>query len=142
MKQVLFVLALVSSMLTSYAKDGVASPALIAGLKTSFPFAKEAKWSASGELFKAQFIQDGKEQTAFFTERGEWIATVRNISSEELPIVLKASLKENLQHSWITDLIVMTTDEGTTYYVQLQNADAKIIRQSVGDKKWKYYTSL
>jgi hypothetical protein len=129
-------------MLTSYAKDGITSPALTAGLKTSFPLAKEAKWSASGDFFKAQFTQDGKEQTAFFTERGEWIATVRNISSEELPKELKASLKENLQNSWITDLIVMTTEEGSSYYVQLQTADTKIIRQSVGDKKWKSYTTL
>ena len=141
MKQLLFVLALVSSMLTSYAND-VNSPALIAGLKSSFPLAKEAKWSATGDYFKAQFTQDGKEQTAFFTERGEWIATARNISSEELPKELRASLKEPMQHSWITDLVVMTTEEGTSYYVQLQNADTKIIRQSVSDKKWKSYTAL
>ena len=141
MKQLLFVLALVSSMLTSYARDGVATPALASALKTSFPLAKEAKWSQAGAYFKAQFTLDGKEQTAFFTERGEWIASIRNISSEELPKELKSSLKEALQHSWITDLIVMTTEEGTSYYVQLQNADTKIIRQSVGDKKWKSYSA-
>jgi hypothetical protein len=129
-------------MLTSYGRDGISSPALASGLKTSFPMAKEAKWSQSGAFFKAQFSLDGKEQTAFFTERGEWIATARNISSAELPKELKASLKEALQHSWITDLIVMTTDEGTSYYVQLENADTKTIRQSVNDKKWKSYTAL
>ena len=142
MKQLLFVLALVSSMLTSYAKDGITSPALAAGLQSRFPLATEATWSVSGDFFKAQFTQDGKEQTAFFTERGEWIATARNISSEELPKELKASLKEALQHSWITDLIVITTEEGTSYFVQLQSADNKIIKQSVGGKKWKSYTAL
>ena len=141
MKQLLFVLALVSSMLTSYATEGVNSPALTAGFQTSFPLAKEAKWSAAGDFFKAEFMQEGKAQTAFFTARGEWIATTRNISSEELPKDLKHSLKEVLQHSWITDLVVMDTEEGTSYFVQLQNADTKIIRQSVGDKKWKSYTA-
>lgn len=142
MKQLFFILALVSSMLTSYGRDGGATLALSSGLKASFPLAKEARWSQAGGYFKAEFTLDGKEQTAFFTERGEWIATVRNISSEELPGELKSSLKESLQHSWITDLIVMTTEEGTSYYVQLQNADTKIIRQSVGGKKWKSYTAL
>ncbi len=107
---------------------------------TSYPKAQEIKWSKIDSYEKVNFKMDGQEQTAFFTQDGEWIATTRNISLEQLPKALKENLKNEMNDFWITDLIIMSTGSGDTYYVQLENADSKLIKQSVSGKRWTSFT--
>jgi hypothetical protein len=53
--------------------------------------------------------------------------------------VLTAELKKNYEGYWITDLFEIATDSQTSYYVTLENADHKIVLESVGVQGWQSY---
>jgi phosphotransferase system HPr-like phosphotransfer protein len=61
------------------------------------------------------------------------IALTRNISSLQLPIALQAELKKNYDAYWISDVMETATEEGTSYYITLETADAQVILKSSGD---------
>lgn len=135
MKQLFSLLiALTISATSIYAVDASPLAAPKSSLNNAFPDATEIVWTAAGPLYKATFSSEGKVYTAFF-DGAELIATTRNISVNDLPKALKENLKGELNGFWVTDLVIMTTKEGDEfYYTQLENADAKTIKQSVGNK--------
>ena len=67
------------------------------------------------------------------------IAMTRNISSLQLPIALQASLKNKYESYWISGLVEMATDEGTCYYITLENADTKLVLKSDVNSDWSNY---
>ena len=106
-----------------------------------FPVAKEIVWTSINSYQKATFYIGGSVYNAFFDNDGELVATTQSISLTDLPKGLQASLKEELKAYWISDLIVMSTKEGERYYVQLEFAGSKIIKQASGNK-WTTYKIL
>ena len=66
------------------------------------------------------------------------IAITRNISSTQLPISLQTNLKNNYEGFWISDLFEVANEEGTTYYVTVENADTKLILKS-SNSDWVTY---
>ena len=135
MKQLLSILiALTISATSIYAGEKPYSVAPFNSLTTAFPKATEIVWTEAGPLHKATFSSEGKVYTAFF-DGVELIATTRSISVNELPKGLKENLKNELNGSWVRDLVVMTTPVGSEeYFVQLENAYTKTIKQSAGNK--------
>ncbi len=140
MKQLFFFLiTLMFSTTTINATPAFSAPPT--SFSAIFPNAKEVKWEKTGLYDKVTFSSDGKVHTAFFDGKA-LIAITRSILADELPKKLKASLKEELNNFWITDLIIMTTKDGDNYYyVQLENASSKIVKQASGNKWTMYSTS-
>ena len=66
----------------------------------------------------------------------------RNISSLELPISLQANLKNNYSKYWISDLFEVSNQEGTSYYITMENADSKIVLKSSGNGRWNTYKKM
>jgi hypothetical protein len=56
----------------------------------------------------------------------------------QLPISLQTSLKKQCGDLWISDLFEVANDQGTSYYVTLENADTKIVLKSSGSD-WTTY---
>ena len=77
---------------------------------------------------------------AFYSGNGELLAVVRNILSTQLPIQLLMDLKETYSKYWITDLFEINSDNQTTYYVTLQNADGRVSLRSGNAATWEAYT--
>ncbi|MGZ8517547.1 MAG: hypothetical protein ACXWWD_09360 [Chitinophagaceae bacterium] len=65
----------------------------------------------------------------------------RNISSLELPISLQTNLKNNYSKYWISDLFEISNNEGTSYYITLENADSKIVLKS-DSNKWNTFKKM
>jgi hypothetical protein len=82
---------------------------------------------------------NGQYSAAFYNVDGDLIALTTNISSVKLPKALRASLKNDMQHYWVTDAFVVSIEGDRTYYVQLENADSRIVLKSAGAKKWNVY---
>jgi hypothetical protein len=76
---------------------------------------------------------------AFYSGNGELLAVVRNILSTQLPIQLLMDLKETYNNYWITDLFEINSDNQTTYYVTLQNADGHVSLRSDNTATWETY---
>ena len=125
----------------SYASDIISAKAL-KSFETTFTNAKEASWTATDVYYKVQFILNDQTLTAFYGVEGNLMRVTRNISSLDLPIMLQAELRKKYPNQWISELIEMSEENGTHYYVIVENADVKTILKSFGNASWSVYKKL
>ncbi len=112
---------------------------VIKSFQKEFNNASNVEWTLVNGLNKATFTLNGNVLFAFYTNSGERVALTRNLTSDQLPIVLTSELKKNYEGYWITDLFEIATESQTSYYVTLENADQKIVLESVGVQGWQSY---
>lgn len=143
MKPLFIFLLLVSSLLTKsiYASDVISAKAL-QSFETTFTTAKNAEWVAIDKHYKVQFIMNEQTLTAYYTADGSLLSVTRNISSTQLPLMLLAQLKNKYSSQWITELFEMSSENGTDYYVILENADTKTILKSYNNSNWTLYNKI
>ncbi|HWB93910.1 MAG TPA: hypothetical protein VG605_18780 [Puia sp.] len=120
--------------------DGVANPQAVRALKKDFVNARNIVWETRDNFAKATFSLDGQILFAYYNNNGDLQAVVRNILSDQLPINLLTSLRNDYAGSWITDLFEMASDDQTTYYVTLETSDKKIVLRSQGANSWEVYS--
>jgi hypothetical protein len=141
MKRFLFTLTIALSLisLSSFTtRDGVA-PAALKSFSKSFKSATEVNWSVSENYYKANFAMNGQYVSAYYNADGKMIALTRNITSTQLPLALQADLKKNSEGYWISDLFELANDEGTSYYVTLENGDTRLVLKSGSSSEWTTY---
>jgi hypothetical protein len=141
MKRILTILTVMLSIsLSSFAKgDDKVSPVVLESFKTSFKQATEVDWTVKEDMYKAQFNLEGQYITAFYNCDGKMVAMTRNIATTHLPISLQTSLKAQIEDLWITDLFEISNEEGTSYYVTLENADTKQVLKASANGEWSNY---
>ena len=100
--------------------------------KDQFPTATETEWSAASDYYKVNFVYNDNHVSAYYSLEGEFLATLRHISSLNLPMLLQTSLKNDYSNYWISDLYELAKYDGNSYYVTIENADQKIILKSTG----------
>lgn len=136
-------LALGLFSLSSFASDDYkVSDAAVKSFNSSFKSASEVSWTVTGDIYKASFLLNGQYVAAYFDTYGKMKALTRNISSTQLPLTLQASLKKNHDCYWITDLFEVSNDEGTTYYITLEDGDSKITMKSTQNSDWSNYKKV
>jgi hypothetical protein len=107
--------------------------------KKQFANASDVEWSTGSNYYKASFLYNNNYVYAYYNPEGDFIATTRNISSVNLPMLLQTDLKQKYNNYWISDLYELAKPESTTYYITLENADQKIILKSSGGSDWTLY---
>ena len=140
MKRLVLTLTIALSLvsLSSFANDGNVNAAALNSFNSSFKNATEVNWTVSNNIYKANFTLSGQYVAAYYNTEGTMIALTRNISSTQLPIALQANMKNNYEGFWITDLFEMTNDDGTSYYVTLENADSTVVLKS-NSQNWERF---
>ncbi|HEX6334962.1 MAG TPA: hypothetical protein VFZ78_12090, partial [Flavisolibacter sp.] len=120
MKRFIITIAIAVSFIgfSSFTGHEVSREAL-ESFKSSFKSATEVTWTVTDEYYKASFSMNGQYITAYYRHEGELIAMTRNMSSLQLPINLQASLRQDYEKFWISELFELANNEGTTYYVTL-----------------------
>jgi hypothetical protein len=141
MKKIIIMLAIAISSITAFAGDNVNQTVLNAFNK-EFSGAKDVQWSGTSDFFKAEFVYNGQNVSAYYKPDGEFIALTRNISSTELPIGLQTNLRNNYSSYWISDLFEVSSYEGTSYYITLEKADSKLVLKSDGTGKWSSFKKI
>lgn len=138
MKPLFILLTVAASFFTktSIANDEIVSPTVLKSFQSSFANAKEVDWSLSKTLYKASFALDGIYITAFYNSDGSMVAMTRNISLSQLPLTLQTDIKKEYSAFWISDLFEIANEEGTSYYITLENADTKLVLQSNSNSGW------
>jgi hypothetical protein len=122
---------------SSFANDKV-TPQVEESFKTAFKSATDVNWSVSQTMYKASFSMNGQYVSAYYNGEGHLLAVTRNLSSLQLPITLQTNLKKNYEKYWISDLFEVASEQGTTYYVTIEDADTKIVLQS-SNADWTTY---
>jgi hypothetical protein len=141
MKKFLFTIittALIS--LSSFANEAAeVNQKVISTFHKEFAQAKNVEWQQSNGLNKATFSLNGKVLFAFYSNAGELIAVSRNLTSDQLPIVLTSELKNDFEGFWISDLFELSSNGQTSYYVTLENANQKLVLESIGLQGWQTF---
>lgn len=120
-------------------EDTTPAAAAVKSFNSSFKNATEVKWQSADKFYKADFTLNGQFVSAYYDLDGKMMAITRNISSLQLPITLQASLKKSYDCYWISDLFELTNEEGTTYYITLENADTKLVLKSNSNSQWNTF---
>jgi len=142
MKKIIIMLAVAISSLTAFAREENVSTTVLNSFNKQFAGAKEVQWTTTNDYYKAAFVYNGQNVNAFYQLDGGLIAMTRNISSLQLPISLQTNLKNNYSKYWISDLFEVSNNEGTSYYITIENAETKIILKSNDTGKWNNYKKM
>jgi len=132
-------LAIGVSTLGAFAGEENVSPKVLDAFKTEFNTAKEVEWTVGSNYYKATFTYNEKHVFAYYDADGELLGLTRYISPVDLPIALQSNLKKIYANYWISDLFEVAKDNGTAYYITLENADTKIVLKAAGANEWSVY---
>lgn len=139
MKRIILTLAIALSSFAVFAKDVKVSTAVLNSFNSEFADAKDVQWSSGTGFYKASFMYNDQYVTAFYGFDGQMLGVARNISSLDLPLNLQSSLKKDYSGRWITELFEVSNEEGTHYYITLEQADSKVTLKSSNGSKWSVY---
>jgi Protein of unknown function (DUF2874). len=133
MKKMIMTLAIAVSTLTAFAGEETVTPQVLNAFKNEFSTAKEVAWTVSSGYYKAAFTYNDKHVFAYYSTEGELLALTRYLSPDDLPLALLNTLKKNYSEYWISDLFEVAKNDGTNYYVTLEDADTKIVLKASGN---------
>lgn len=103
-----------------------------------FVKATNAQWEVVSGFHKVTFVYAGQHLTAFYNDMGEFESVSRNITTDMLPLMLQNALTQKLKASWISEGFEVSGNNGTRYYLTVENADEKAIYFS-GGTEWSLY---
>jgi hypothetical protein len=113
-----------------------------ASFSKDFAGAQNVVWQQQKQYAKASFTLNGQVMFARYTEDGKLQAVWRNVLSDHLPILLLAKLKRNYSNYWISDLMEMTSEDQTFWYIKLESADETFILKSGIYNQWDVYKRI
>ncbi|MES1159355.1 MAG: hypothetical protein ABUM51_01225 [Bacteroidota bacterium] len=141
MKKVILSLATVLMIgISAFAsKNDEVNQLAVSNFNKEFINAKNIVWEQKQDYLKVTFSMNEQVLFAYYNNNGDLQAIVRNIVSTQLPINLLTDLKKDYSGFWISDLFEIASDDQTSYYVTLENADKKIVLRSNGAASWDVY---
>lgn len=139
MKKMILTLAVAMSTLCSFAREVEVNSRVLNAFKSEFSSAKEVTWTAGDNYYKAVFVYNDQHVSAFYGKNGELLAMTRYISSLDLPMSLQTNLKKSYSDYWISDLFEVSNNDGTAYYITVEDADSKIVLKSDGTSGWEVF---
>ena len=141
MKKMIVTLAITISSLAAFAGEENVNPKVLNAFKEEFTTAKEVEWIVAKDFYRAAFIYNEKHVFAYYSPEGELIGLSRYVSPADLPARLQSNLKKNYSDYWISDLFEVSKNDGSAYFVTLENADSKIVLKSSG-LTWNVYQKI
>ena len=115
---------------------------VVESFRKDFAGAENIVWQMQKQYAKASFTLNGQVMFARYTEDGKLQAAWRNVLSDHLPVLLLAKLKRNYSGYWISDLMEITTEDETAWYVKLESADETFILKSNIYNQWSVYKKI
>ncbi len=115
----------------SIASDIKVSERVKSAFQKEFATAFNPSWESVGSgILHASFIQDNQIMDAYFTEEGELISFARQISNEQLPILVSRTIQERFSSSTISRIQEIVKGNETSYLLTAASAskvvDARI----------------
>lgn len=95
--------------------------------KREFPSAEFAKWEEinNSGVFLVRFVYDNQGFVAYFNEVGSMIASARLVRAESLPFKVGKTIREKFADNEIIKIEELTMDGISSYFVTLENEQAK-----------------
>jgi hypothetical protein len=134
-----FSLAFYLFVTIAFASDIDVTPQVLKSFESSFVTAKNVKWSLVESLYLAEFNVDGQQISAFYDVEGKLVASARHIPVVQMPISLQSSLKSHTEGYQVIDVFELNNDDGTNYYVTIENDSKRILLKSGVNSDWSTY---
>ncbi|MBI3139407.1 MAG: hypothetical protein HYZ15_12580 [Sphingobacteriales bacterium] len=142
MKKMMLVLVVLVSSLVTLATEENVNEKVLSAFKSDFTAASQVEWTAGPGYYKAAFLFNERHVFAFYTAEGKLLGLTRYITTAELPLKRQADLKKNYGQYWISDLFEAAREEGTFYYITLENTDTRIVLKASADNSWTVYEKV
>jgi hypothetical protein len=98
--------------------------------------AADVKWYVYDEYIKVDFSFSGMQLVGFYSKDGRTLGIARNIYFSSLPIRLQIEQRKNYKGYWVTEIYELANEDGTKYFITLENADRMIKLGSTGNENW------
>jgi hypothetical protein len=144
MKKIILSLAFATAILTSaFAAPTDKDPgsAVRKSFSKEFSNIKEVKWeelNTSG-VFLATFAFNNEQLQAFFTEEGEFLGTTRQISVEQLPIMVLKEMAKQYTGARIASVYEYSLTDGLSYYITVVTEKNSLIIKATGSGQLTVY---
>lgn len=143
MKKIMLTLAIViGSLGAAFAGEEEVNAKVLGAFKKEFSAAKEISWTVASNYYQASFVYNDQHVSAYYSLDGDLMALTRYISPADLPLALQSDLKKNHSDSWISDLFEVANDNGTAYYITMENAEASVVLKATNGKNWETYKKV
>lgn len=143
MKKTILAMAvmLVTGVTSAFANKGTdVNQLAVASFDREFATAKNVIWEQQRDYVKATFTMNDQTLFAFYNNAtGQMIAVTRNILSDQLPLGLLTSFKNNYKGYWVSDLFEMSADGETAYYATMENGNETLVLKSNGFNEWTVF---
>jgi hypothetical protein len=113
----------------------------VAAFHSEFKKAKNVSWAESPKYVQARFSLDNKIMYAYYNLDGSFVGVIRHMLTSDLPTELQKSIKKEYGSYWVSELFQLNNDQGTTYYIQLENGNESIVLSSDDSEGWKVFST-
>ena len=122
----IFAISIVSGKVFAAGEEKVSRQAKEA-FKREFPSAEFAQWEEINDsgVFLVRFVYDNQGFVAYFNEVGTMIASARLVQAASLPFKVGKTLREKYAVKDIIKIEELTMDGISSYFVTLENEQAK-----------------
>ncbi len=140
MKKILVIITMVASLYTATSYAKTTTPTVVAqAMQAQFTDAKNVSWSEVNNLYKAEFVLNDETITAYFDGEGKLVASARNLTALELPILLQTDLKNSYAKYNVSGIMELDNEDGVSYYVTAQKGSKTIELKSSDYGTWSVY---
>jgi hypothetical protein len=142
MKKMILTVVIAAMSLCAFASEVEVTPKVLNAFNQEFVAARDVEWSLGTDYYKASFIYQDKYVFAYYSTDGLLMGVTRYLSPANLPLSLQKNLKENYNEYWISDLMEVSKEEGSSYFVTLENKDTKLVLKSTDINGWGFYKKV
>ena len=139
MKKLVLTLAIAITTFSAFAGEVGVDQKVLNSFSKDFTTAREVQWTVGTNYYRADFTYNEKHVFAYYDMSGNLTALTRYVSPNDLPLTLQGSLKKNFSEYWISDLFEVSNNDGTSYYVTVENAETKLVLKASDGKTWDQY---
>ena len=130
---------LITGLTSAFANKVEGNKRAVESFGREFANAQNVSWVEQKDYSKATFSLYNHIMFAYYDKEGQLLAVVRNLLSDQLPLRLLTEMKKKYSGYWISDLFEVDSEDQTSYYLTLENADEKIVLRSDGIEHWSVY---
>lgn len=141
MKKMILTLAIAVSTLSAFAGEVKVSEKVLISFNAEFTTATDIEWTVAANYYMASFVYNEQHVFAYYGTEGELLGMTRYILQTDLPLSLQKEIKKNYVNYWISDLFEVSKNEGTSYFITLENADIKLVLKSSGGN-WSSFKKI
>lgn len=138
MKKTMIALVMMLTMgsISAFAGDEIVNEKVLNAFKQDFNSVIDVRWTEGEDYYKAEFMYNNQQVSAFYNTSGELYGITRYITSPDLPLNLIINLKKDYSQYWITDLFEVAKKDSTSYYITLEDADTRIMLKASDGYSW------